>query len=114
MVALVSAVRRLSAGRRVSPAIVACAVLALWAPGAMAATNACRGANGASVSTSDPKLFNLQCLQQIPIPNKPLQTFGGSTFLRTSATVSSYLLADRSNPGIDIVNGNTLVFSKLL
>ncbi len=28
-------------------AIVACAVLALWAPGAVAATNACRGANGA-------------------------------------------------------------------
>ncbi len=114
MEALVIAARRLSACLLVSAAIVACAVLALWVPGAMAATNACRGANGASVSTSDPKLFNLQCLQQVVIPNKPLQTFGGSTFVRTSATVSSYLLADRSNLGIDVVNGNSLVFSKLL
>ena len=77
------AVRRLSACLLVSAAVVACAVLALWAPRDMAVTNSCHGATGASVSTSDPKLFNLQCLQQVVIPNKPLQTFGGSTFLRT-------------------------------
>ena len=114
MVALVMAARRLSGCRRVSAAMVASAVLALWAPAAMAATNACQGAAGTSVSTTNTKLFNLQCLQQVQIPGKPLQTFGGSTFLRMNSTTSSYLLADRSNLGIDVINGNSLIFSKLL
>jgi hypothetical protein len=114
MAALVMAARWLSDCRRVFAAIIVSVVLALWAPGAMAASNACLGATGASVSTNDSKLFNLQCLQQIQIPGKPLQTFGGSTFLRTSATTASYLLADRSNLGIDIINGTSLVFTRLL
>ena len=53
-------------------------------------------------------------LQAIQIPGNPLQTFGGSTFLRTTSTTASYLLADRSNLGVDVINGSTLVFSKLL
>jgi len=114
MAALVVSTRRLAGCRRISAAIMASAVLVLWSSGAMAATKSCLGATGASVSTTDPKLFNLQCLQQIQIPGNPLQTFGGSTFLRTTSTTASYLLADRSNLGIDVINGSTLVFSKLL
>jgi hypothetical protein len=114
MAAFVVSTRRLAGCRRISAAILASAVLVLWSSGAVAATKSCLGATGASVTTTDPKLFNLQCLQQIQIPGKPLQTFGGSTFLRTTSTTASYLLADRSNLGVDVINGSTLVFSKLL
>jgi hypothetical protein len=114
MAALVVSTRRLAGCRRISAAIMASAVLVLWSSGAMAATKSCLGATGASVTTTDPKLFNLQCMQQIQIPGKPLQTFGGSTFLRTTSTTASYLLADRSNLGVDVINGTNLAFSKLL
>jgi hypothetical protein len=80
----------------------------------MAVSNSCHGAPGTSVSTTDTRLFNLQCLEPITIPGNPLQTFGGSTFFRTSSTTAFYLLADRSNLGIDIVSGSTLKFTKLL
>jgi hypothetical protein len=98
--------------RRILAGVVASAALALWSSGAMAA--ACAGAAGASTSSITPTLFNLQCLQAIQIPGNPLQTFGGSAFLRTSATTASYFLADRSNLGIDVINGSTLKFTRTL
>ena len=114
MGALVMAVRRLSGCRRVPAAIIVSAVLALWSSGAMAASNACRGAAGTSAVTGTAALLYLQCYYAIPISGNPLQTFGGSTFVRKNATTASYYLADRSNLGIDIVDGQALRFSRLL
>jgi hypothetical protein len=114
MTALVMAVRRPSGCRRISAAIVASAVLALWSSGAMAASNACLGAAGTSAVTATPDLFYLRCYQAIQIPGNPLQTFGGSTFVRKNSTNASYYLADRSNLGIDIINGQALKFTKTM
>jgi hypothetical protein len=114
MGALVGAVRRLSGCRRVSVAIIVSAVLAAWSSGAMAASNACRGAAGTSAVTGTAALLYLQCYYAIPISGNPLQTFGGSTFVRKNPTTASYYLADRSNLGIDIIDGQALRFSRLL
>jgi hypothetical protein len=113
MAASVMAMRRLSGCRLIGAAVVAWAALALWAPGAMAVSDACRGAGGTSAvtPTSTPALLYLQCYQAIPISGNPLQTFGGSAFVRKNATTASYYLADRSNLGIDIVDGQALRFS---
>src|SRR5204862_875220 len=112
--ASVVSARRFSGRRRIPAAIAASAVLALWSSGAMAASNACHGAGGTSAvtSTAPPALLYLQCYQAILISGNPLQTFGGSTFLRKNAT--SYYLADRSNLGIDVVDGQGLRFTRLL
>jgi hypothetical protein len=59
-------------------------------------------------------LLYLQCYQAIPISGNPLQTFGGSAFMRKNATTASYYLADRSNLGIDVVDGQGLRFLRLL
>jgi hypothetical protein len=116
MAASVMAMRRLSGCRLIGAAVVAWAALALWAPGAMAVSDPCRGAGGTSAvtPTSTPALLYLQCYQAIPISGNPLQTFGGSAFVRKNATTASYYLADRSNLGIDIVDGQALRFSRLL
>jgi hypothetical protein len=117
--AIVSSARVLSGFRRigagaVAPAILALWCLASWSPGAVALTSACAGATGTSTVTNIPQLFNLQCFEAIQIPGNPLQTFGSSAFVRMSATTASYFLADRSNLGIDLINGSTLKFTKLL
>jgi hypothetical protein len=111
---LVGSARRFSGCRRIFAAIAASAALALWSSAAMAASNACRGANGTSAVTGTPTLLYLQCYVAIPISGPPLQTFGGSTFLRKNATTASYFLADRSNLGIDVVDGQGLRFTRLL
>jgi hypothetical protein len=98
--------------RRLLAAVLAPAVLALWSSGAMA--TACSGLPGTSAVTPIPQLLYLQCYRAIPISGNPLQTFGGSAFLRTNATTASYYLADRSNLGIDIIDGQGLKFSRLL
>jgi hypothetical protein len=64
--------------------------------------------------SNTPALFNLQCMEAIQIPGKPLQTFGGSAFVRMSSTTATYFLADRSNLGVDLINGTTLKFIKTL
>jgi hypothetical protein len=78
--ALVVSARRLSGYRRISAAIAASVVLTLWSSGAMAASNACRGAGGTSAvtTTATPALLYVQCFQAILISGNPLQTFGGS------------------------------------
>jgi hypothetical protein len=111
---LVVSARRLSGYRRISAAIAASAVLALWSPGAMAASEACRGAGGTSAVTGTAALLYLQCYYAIPISGNPLQTFGGSAFVRKNASTASYYLADRSNLGIDVVDGQGLRFTRLL
>jgi hypothetical protein len=106
---LVVSARRLSGYRGISAAIAASAVLALGSSGAMAA--ACRGAGGTSAVTGTAALLYLQCYYAIAISGNPLQTFGGSAFLRKNATTASYYLADRSNLGIDVVDGQGLRFT---
>jgi hypothetical protein len=78
--------------------------------------DACHGSGGTSAvtTTATPALLYLQCYQAILISGNPLQTFGGSTFLRKNATAASYYLADRSNLGIDVVDGQGLRFTRLL
>jgi hypothetical protein len=113
--ALVMATRRLSGCRRISAAIIASSVLALWSWGAMAATSeACHGAGGTSAVTGKAALLYLQCYQAIAISGNPLQTFGGSTLVRKNSTTASYYLADRSNLGVDIINGASLKFTKTM
>jgi hypothetical protein len=82
----------------------------------MAVSNACHGSGGTSAvtTTATPALLYLQCYQAIPISGHPLQTFGGSTFVRKNSTTASYYLADRSNLGIDIINGHALQFTKTM
>jgi hypothetical protein len=117
--AIVSSAREPSGFRRIGAGAIAPAVLALWcvaswSPGATALTSVCEGATGTSTVTNIPQLFNLQCVEAIQIPGKPLQTFGSSAFVRKNGTTASYFLADRSNLGIDLINGTTLKFTKLL
>jgi hypothetical protein len=104
----------LSSWRRLLAGAIASAALALWSSGAMALTNPCHGATGTSAVTNIPTLFYLQCMAAIQIPGFPLQSFGGSAFLRTNATTASYFLADRSNLGVDVLNGTNLNFIKTL
>jgi hypothetical protein len=111
--------RVISGGRRVLAGAAASAVLAMWclalgSPGAMALTKTCEGATGTSAVTGTPALLYLQCYKAIQIPGNPLQTFGGSTFVRKNSTTASYYLADRSNLGIDVLNGQTFVFTKTM
>ena len=65
-------------------------------------------------TTATPALLYLQCYYAIPISGNPLQTFGGSTFVRKNSTTASYYLADRSNLGIDVINGQALKFTTTL
>ncbi len=99
--------------RRILAGAVASIALAVWSSGVMAA---CVGAaTGTSALGNTPQLFNLQCMTAVQIPGNPLQTFGGSAFLRMTSTTASYFLADRSNLGVDIIEmrgANSLKFSK--
>jgi hypothetical protein len=91
------------------------AVLALWSSGAMAASSDCVGAaTGTSAVTNTPSFLYLQCYKPIQIPGNPLQTFGGSALIRTTATTASYYLADRSNLGVDVVNAQLFKFTKTM
>ena len=116
-IAAMSSGRVISGARRVLAGAVASAVLAMWclalgSQGAMAVTKACEGATGNSVVTGTPAFLYLQCYKAIQIPGNPLQTFGASALVRTNSKTKSYYLADRSNLGIDVVNGETFTFTK--
>jgi hypothetical protein len=100
--------------RRLLAGAIAPAVLALWSSGAMAASSDCVGATGTSAVTGTPSFLYLQCYKSIQIPGNPLQTFGGSALIRTTATTASYYLADRSNLGVDVVNAQAFRFIKTM
>src|SRR5262249_19062658 len=97
-------------GRRFIAGVMALAALSLWSSAAAAVTP-CAGSAGVAIVSPNSKYFYLQCYQAIQIPGNPLQTFGGSTFVRTNSTTAAYYLADRSNLGIDVINGQTLKFN---
>jgi hypothetical protein len=90
-------------------AFASAAMIAMSTSGAMAVVG-CAGNAGTSGFTSVQAQFNLQCLQPIILPTslQPLQSFGGSELVRTSPTVATYYLADRTNRGIIVVNATNM------
>src|SRR5262249_53316545 len=96
-------------------ALACAAMIAISTSGAMAIVG-CAGNAGTSGFTSQQSQFNLQCMQPIILPTtlQPLQSFGGSEVVRTSPTVATYYLADRTNRGIIVINATNMTYKTVM
>jgi hypothetical protein len=109
-----SRIQKLLGCRKLLAGTFASAVMIGMSTSGALAVVGCQGTAGTSTVTSNPTLLNLQCMQPIFIPGQPLQSFGGSLFVRTNGTTAYYYLADQSNLGIDVINGTNMTYKTRL
>jgi hypothetical protein len=86
----------------VAPAVIAAASMATTSP----ALAVCQGPG---TQTSQGGTPQTQCLAAIPITGNPLRSFDISWVAR-DLLPGWYMLADRSNAGIDLINASNLAF----
>src|SRR6516165_4561735 len=91
----------------VAPAVIAVASIATTSPAL--AQGVPPGCTGPGTKTSEGNTPQTQCLAVVHLGPTPLRSFDISWVAR-DISPGWYLLADRSNAGVAIVNANTLQF----
>jgi hypothetical protein len=86
----------------VAPAVIAAASMATSSP-------ALAQCQGPGTKTSQGNTPQTKCLTAIQIPGSPLRSFDIS-WLARDLSPGWYMLADRSNAGIDLINANNVSF----
>src|SRR6516162_11110343 len=90
----------------VAPAVIAAASMVTTSP-ALAQPGVPPGCTGPGTQTSEGKTPQTKCLAAIQIPGNPLRSFDISWVAR-DIEPGWYMLADRSNAGIDLINADNL------
>jgi len=91
----------------VAPAVIAAASMVTTSPAL--AQGVPPGCTGPGTKTSEGKTPQTTCLAVVQIPGNPLQSFDISWVAR-DIEPGWYMLADRSNAGIDLINADNLAF----